>query len=136
MSIKKSSTSTTKVKKSKKIKEIIESGIISVHATFNNTIISLNRMNGAVLKQASAGTVGYKGSKKSTPYAAKMAMKQILKFVETYKMQKVSVHIKGIGPGRNAILRSLEVSDLQIVELTDKTPIPHNGCRPPKKPRG
>ncbi len=132
----KQTTKSVKTKKPKKIKEVIETGIISIHATFNNTIISLNRMNGAVLKQSSAGRVGYKGSKKSTPYAAKMAMKQILKFVEIYKMQKVAVHIKGIGPGRNAILRSLEVSDLQIIELTDKTPIPHNGCRPPKKPRG
>ncbi len=119
-----------------KIKEVIESGIISINASFNNTIVSLIRNNGNVLKQVSAGTVGYKGTKKSTPYAAKMVMKQILKLAELYKMQKIAVHVKGIGPGRNAVLRSLEVADLQIIELVDKTPIPHNGCRPPKKPRG
>lgn len=124
------------VPKRLKIKEVIESGIISINASFNNTIVSLIRSNGDVLKQVSAGTVGYKGTKKSTPYAAKMVMKQILKLAELYKMQRIAVHVKGIGPGRNAVLRSLEVANLQIVELIDKTPIPHNGCRPPKKPRG
>ena len=120
----------------KKIKERIDSGIINIHASFNNTIISLTRTSGAVLKQASAGMVGYKGSKKSTPYAAKLAMKEILKVIDQYKMQNLAVHIKGIGPGRNATLRSLEVAEFRITELIDKTPIPHNGCRPPKKPRG
>lgn len=121
--------------KRKKIKEVVSSGIVHIYATFNNTIITLSKMNGEVIAQSSAGTIGYKGAKKSTPYAAKLAMLNILETAKLFLVKEAEVKVKGIGSGRNSALKALETSNIKILAIYDVTPLPHNGCRPPKKPR-
>lgn len=119
----------------KKILKNIPYGQAHVFATFNNTIISMTDQSGNVIAWASAGTSGFKGSRKSTPYAARMAAQTVSESVQEHGMKEVDVFVKGPGPGREAAIRSIQTSGLKVRSITDVTPIPHNGVRPPKKRR-
>ncbi len=110
-------------------------GVVHVHSTFNNTIVSITDVDGAVISWASAGKVGFKGSRKSTPFAAQVAADNAAKDAMSLGMRKVEVWVKGPGPGREAAIRSLQAAGMEIVAIRDVTPIPHNGCRPPKRRR-
>lgn len=110
-------------------------GQAHVHATFNNTIVTMTDLRGNVVTWASTGTAGFKGSRKSTPYAARMAAQQAGKQAMDHGMREVDVFVKGPGPGREAAIRALQGAGLRVRSITDVTPIPHNGCRPPKKRR-
>ncbi len=120
----------------KKVKKNIPEGQAHIHATFNNTIITITDKDGNAVSWASSGALGFKGSKKSTPFAAGMASEQAGKAAYDYGMRKVSVFVKGLGPGRETAIRSLQTAGLEVTSINDVTPIPHNGCRPPKRPRG
>ena len=124
-----------KAKSPKKIKIKVPSALLHVKATFNNTIVTLTKVNGDVIGQSSAGTIGYKGTKKSTPYAAQLATEAVLKKAVDYHVQELAIKLTGIGAGRNSVLRVIENSGLKVLSIADVTPLPHNGCRPPKKPR-
>jgi small subunit ribosomal protein S11 len=120
------------VKKKKKIS--VEEGMAYIHATFNNTIITLTNLNGGVLCWSSAGQVGFKGTKKGTPFAAQKAAEEITrKAKEGFQLEKVRVVVKGPGSGRETAIRALQAGGLRVVSIKEATPIPHNGCRPPKK---
>ena len=110
-------------------------GQAHVFATFNNTIISMSDQSGNVVSWASAGTSGFKGSRKSTPYAARVAAQSASDAAQEHGMQEVDVFVKGPGPGREAAIRAIQASGLKVRSITDLTPIPHNGVRPPKKRR-
>jgi small subunit ribosomal protein S11 len=110
-------------------------GQAHIHATFNNTIITLTDPQGNTLAWSSSGTSGFRGSRKSTPYAAQQAARQAAARARDFGMREVDVYIKGPGPGREAAIRSLTSEGLRVTSITDVTPIPHNGCRPPKKRR-
>jgi small subunit ribosomal protein S11 len=110
-------------------------GQAHVFATFNNTIVTLTDQSGNVLTWASAGTSGFKGSRKSTPYAARLAAQTASENAQGHGMQEVDVFVKGPGPGREAAVRAIQASGLKVRSITDVTPIPHNGVRPPKKRR-
>ena len=125
-----------KVVRKRRVKKNIPSGVAHIHSTFNNTIITIKDPNGNVVSWSAAGAVGFKGSKKSTPFAAQMASEAAAKAAMENGMIKVEVVVKGPGPGREAAIRSLQVAGLEINMISDVTPIPHNGCRPPKRPRG
>lgn len=125
-----------KVVRKRRVKKNIPSGVAHIHSTFNNTIITITDPNGNVVSWSAAGAVGFKGSKKSTPFAAQMASEAAAKAAMENGMVKVEVVVKGPGPGREAAIRSLQVAGLQITSIQDVTPVPHNGCRPPKRPRG
>ena len=120
----------------KKVKRSFTKGVAHIHSTFNNTIITITDVQGNALAWSSAGALGFKGSKKSTPFAASQASEACAKVALDSGMVKVDVSVKGPGPGREAAIRSLQVAGLEITSIKDVTPIPHNGCRPPKKPRG
>lgn len=119
----------------RKDRKVGVTGVVHVHATFNNTIISVANTNGAVVAWASAGKVGFKGSRKSTPFAAQLAAENAAKEAMALGMRKVEVWVKGPGPGREASIRSLAAAGLEVTAIRDVTPIPHNGCRPPKRRR-
>src|SRR5215468_8131472 len=119
----------------KKTRKNIPYGQAHIHATFNNTIVSMTDQQGNVVSWASAGTAGFKGSRKSTPYAARVAATQATDSAKEQGMQEVDVFVKGPGPGREAAIRSIQSSGLRVRSITDVTPIPHNGVRPPKKRR-
>ncbi|MBI3755798.1 MAG: 30S ribosomal protein S11 [Deltaproteobacteria bacterium] len=121
--------------KVKKEKRVASKGIASIQSTFNNTIVSITDMNGNVLAWSSAGSHGFKGSRKGTPFAAQVAAETATKKAMEYGVRNVDVYIKGPGAGREAALRSLQATGLSISLLKDVTPIPHNGCRPPKRRR-
>ncbi|MDD5765463.1 MAG: 30S ribosomal protein S11 [Candidatus Marinimicrobia bacterium] len=121
-------------KKKKKIKVDAE-GIATVKATFNNTIISLTDNFGNVISWASAGAAGFKGSRKNTPFAAQLASTKAAKEAMELGLSRVEVRVKGPGAGREAAIRALNLAGLQIMSIKDVTPIPHNGCRPPKRRR-
>ena len=125
----------TKIRK-RKVKKNIPNGVAHIHSTFNNTIVTICDPQGNAIAWSTAGALGFKGSKKSTPFAASQASEACAKAALDNGMQKVEVSVKGPGPGREAAIRSLQVAGLEIVSIKDCTPIPHNGCRPPKKPRG
>lgn len=125
-----------KVRVKRKIKKNIPNGIAHIHSTFNNTIVTITDVDGNAITWSSAGSLGFKGSKKSTPFAAQMASEACAKSALDSGMLKVEVTVKGPGPGREAAIRSLQIAGLEITSIKDVTPIPHNGCRPPKKPRG
>jgi len=110
-------------------------GQAHIHATFNNTIVTMTDLEGNVINWASAGTVGFKGSRKSTPYAARLAAEQAAKVAMDNGMREVDIYVKGPGPGREAAIRAIQAAGLKVLSITDVTPIPHNGCRPPKKRR-
>ena len=120
----------------RKVKKNIPEGVVHIGATFNNTIITITDKEGNTISWASAGALGFKGSKKSTPFAAGMAAEQAGKAAYDMGMRKVEVFVKGLGPGRETAIRSLQTAGLEVTGITDVTPIPHNGCRPPKRPRG
>ena len=120
----------------RKVKKNVPEGIAHIHATFNNTIITLSDKEGNAVAWASAGAIGFKGSKKSTPFAAGLASEAAGKKAFDAGMRKVDVYVKGLGPGRETAIRSLQTAGLEITSISDVTPIPHNGCRPPKRPRG
>ncbi|RLE12516.1 30S ribosomal protein S11 [Candidatus Aerophobetes bacterium] len=118
----------------KKKKEKVDEGMAHVHSTFNNTIITITNLNGEVLCWSSAGVVGFKGTKKGTPFAAqKVAEDAAKKARENYGLQRVIVVVKGPGSGRETAIRTLQAAGLKVVAIREATPIPHNGCRPPKK---
>ncbi|MCQ2741709.1 MAG: 30S ribosomal protein S11 [Bacilli bacterium] len=120
----------------KKIKRSYTKGVAHVHSTFNNTIVTITDVQGNVIAWSSAGALGYKGAKKSTPFAAQLAGEAAAKSAYDQGLRQVDVDIKGPGPGRESAVRALAASGLQVLSITDTTPIPHNGCRPPKRPRG
>ena len=120
----------------RKVKKNVPEGVAHIHATFNNTIVTLSDKDGNAIAWASAGALGFKGSKKSTPFAAGLASEAAGKKAYDAGMRKVEVVVKGVGPGRETAIRSLQTAGLEITSISDVTPIPHNGCRPPKRPRG
>jgi small subunit ribosomal protein S11 len=124
-----------KTVKKKKEKKNIPNGIAHIQSTFNNTIITITDPNGNVVAWASAGTQGFKGSRKSTPFAAQLAAEEAAKRAIENGMRSVDVFVKGPGAGREAALRALQATGFQVKLIRDVTPIPHNGCRPPKKRR-
>ncbi len=113
----------------------IERGVAHIKSTFNNTFISITDVNGNAISWSSAGNVGYKGSRKSTPYAAQLAAESAAKVAMDHGMRQVEVFVKGPGAGREAAIRSLQAAGLEVNAIKDVTPIPHNGCRPPKRRR-
>ncbi len=129
-----SSASKNTTKKKKKIRAV-GNGRAYIQASFNNTIVTFTDQNGDVLAWASSGMVGFKGPKKATPYAATQVVKRAVELVLPYELKEVNVFVKGIGGGRESAIRSLNSNGLQVLSVKDTTPIPHNGCRPPKKRR-
>jgi len=120
----------------KKIKRSYTKGVAHIHATFNNTIVTITDVQGNVIAWSSAGALGYKGAKKSTPFAAQLAAEAAAKTAYDQGLRTVDVEVKGPGAGRESAVRALTVVGLQVTSIEDTTPIPHNGCRPPKRPRG
>ena len=120
----------------RKVKKNIPEGIAHIQPTFNNTIITISDNDGNAVAWSSSGALGFKGSKKSTPYAAGLAAEAAGRAAYDAGMRKVEVNVKGLGPGRETAIRSLQTAGLEITAINDVTPIPHNGCRPPKRPRG
>ena len=120
----------------RKVKKNVPHGEVHIHTTFNNTVITVTDTEGNAVSWASAGTMGIKGSKKSTPFAAGMAAEKAGKAAADAGMKTVDVFVKGLGAGRESAIRSLATAGLEVKSITDVTPIPHNGCRPPKKRRG
>ncbi len=118
----------------KNIKRQVSSGKAYIKATYNNTIVTFTDLNGDSLGQSSAGQVGFRGPKKSTPYAAGVIIQKAVEKIKPYGLKEVSVFVKGIGGGREAAIRALNANGIQVLSIKDITPIPHNGCRP-KKPR-
>lgn len=124
-----------KVTRRRKVKKVVEKGQAHINSTFNNTMVSLTDLNGNVLSWSSAGQLGFKGSRKSTPFAAQQAAEEAAKKAMDYGLKTVEVYVKGPGSGREAAIRSLQASGLEVNLIKDVTPIPHNGCRPPKRRR-
>ena len=120
----------------RKVKKNIPEGQAHIHSTFNNTIVTITDKEGNVVSWASSGTSGFKGSKKKTPFAAGMSAEAAGKAAYDSGMRKVEVFVRGLGSGRETAIRSLQTAGLEITAITDVTPVPHNGCRPPKRPRG
>jgi small subunit ribosomal protein S11 len=119
----------------RRTKRSVPRGQAHVHATFNNTIVTITDPQGNVVNWASGGTVGFRGSRKSTPFAARQAAQRAARVAMDNGMAEVDVYVKGPGPGREAAIRALQAAGLRVQSITDVTPIPHNGCRPPKKRR-
>ncbi len=113
----------------------IESGAVHIQASFNNTIVTITDTQGNVISWSSAGALGFRGSKKSTPFAAQMAAETAANAAKEHGLKRVNVYVKGPGSGREAAIRALQTADLQVLTIKDVTPIPHNGCRPPKRRR-
>ena len=123
-----------KSREKKKKREKVDEGMAHIHSTFNNTIITITKLNGEVLCWSSAGVVGFKGTKKGTPFAAQKVAEDVArKAQENFGLQRVIVVVKGPGAGRETAIRTLQASGLKVVAIREATPIPHNGCRPPKK---
>ncbi len=120
----------------KKVKRNFTRGVAHIHSSFNNTIVTITDTNGNVIAWSSAGALGYRGAKKATPFAAQLASEAAAKSAFDQGLRQVDVDVKGPGPGRESAVRALGVSGLQVLSITDTTPVPHNGCRPPKRPRG
>ena len=119
----------------RKVKKNIPQGRAYIHSTFNNTITTITDKDGNVISWASAGTIGYKGSKKKTPFAAGQAAEAAAGAATASGVKKVEVFVKGLGSGRENAIRALQTAGLEITAINDETPVPHNGCRPPKRPR-
>ena len=119
----------------RKTKRTLSSGQVHIYATFNNTIVTVTDKQGNTVCWGSAGTSGFKGSRKSTPFAARLAAEEAMKKAQAMGIQEVEVFIKGPGPGREAAIRAVQSLGMKVTSITDKTPVPHNGCRPPKKRR-
>ncbi len=123
------------VKTKKKVKRVVTDAIAHVQASFNNTIVTITDRQGNALSWATAGGAGFRGSRKSTPFAAQVAAERAGRAALDYGVKTVEVRIKGPGPGRESAVRSLNALGYKVLNITDVTPIPHNGCRPPKKRR-
>ncbi|MDE5539610.1 MAG: 30S ribosomal protein S11 [Bacilli bacterium] len=122
-------------RRKRKVKKNIPEAVAHIHSTYNNTIVTITEKDGNVIAWASSGTIGYKGSKKKTPFAAGIAADSAAKAAMEQGVKKVDVVVKGLGSGRETAIRSLQAAGLEILSITDETPVPHNGCRPPKRPR-
>jgi small subunit ribosomal protein S11 len=120
---------------SKKVRKNVADGICHVHASFNNTIITITDRQGNTLSWATSGGSGFRGSRKSTPFAAQVAAEKAGVAAQEYGLRTVEVHVRGPGPGRESAVRALNACGLKVTSIADVTPIPHNGCRPPKKRR-
>ena len=125
----------TQTKQKKKVRKNIQTGVAHIAATFNNTIVSITDVSGNVVSWSSAGVRGFKGSRKSTPFAAQLAAEDAAKKAMDHGMRSISVYVKGPGSGRESALRALQAAGFKISLIRDVTPIPHNGCRPPKRRR-
>ena len=119
----------------KKIKRTLSSGQVHIIATFNNTIVTVTDTQGNTVAWGSAGSAGFKGSRKSTPFAARLAAEQAIKAAMAMGLQEVELFVKGPGPGRESAIRAVQSLGLKVTSISDVTPVPHNGCRPPKKRR-
>ncbi len=129
-------TATTGRRKSaRKVKRVLSSGQVHILATFNNTIVTVTDTQGNAVTSASAGQSGFKGSRKSTPFAARVAAEQAMKNAQQFGLQEVQIFVKGPGPGRENAIRAVQAAGVRVTSITDVTPVPHNGCRPPKKRR-
>ena len=120
----------------RKIKRSFTKGVAHIHSTFNNTIITISDEQGNVISWSSAGALGFKGAKKSTPFAAQLAGEAAAKVAYDQGLRTLDVDVKGPGPGREGAVRALANAGMTVTSITDSTPVPHNGCRPPKRPRG
>ncbi|WP_343188148.1 30S ribosomal protein S11 [Buchnera aphidicola (Ceratoglyphina bambusae)] len=123
------------IKKKNVKKKYITDGIVHIHASFNNTIVTITDKKGNTLGWATSGGSGFRGSRKSTPFAAQVAAEKCAEVVKSYNIKNLEVMVKGPGPGRESAIRALNSIGFKITNITDVTPIPHNGCRPPKKRR-
>lgn len=123
------------VRNKRKVSKNIEAGVAHIRSTFNNTIVTISDTTGAVLSWASAGGMGFRGSRKSTPFAAQMAAETAAKAAMEHGLKRIEVFAKGPGAGREAAIRALQAAGLEVESIKDVTPIPHNGCRPPKRRR-
>ncbi|MEJ2590023.1 MAG: 30S ribosomal protein S11 [Candidatus Thiodiazotropha sp.] len=119
----------------KKVKKSVTDGVAHIHASFNNTIITISDRQGNALAWATSGGSGFRGSRKSTPFAAQVAADRVGQMVKEYGVKNLDVNVKGPGPGRESAVRALNNAGFKITSISDVTPIPHNGCRPPKKRR-
>ena len=128
-------TTTKKVIRKRREKKNVEKGAVHIRSTYINTIVTITDTNGNAVSWASAGEMGFRGSKKSTPFAAQTASETAGKLAADQGMKTVEVYVKGPGPGRESAIRALETAGLQVTMIKDVTPIPHNGCRPPKRRR-
>ncbi len=124
-----------KIRTKKKVKKNVANGVVHIQSTFNNTIVTITDTVGNVVAWSSAGVQGFKGSRKSTPFAAQLAAQDAAKKAMEHGMRSVEVYVKGPGPGRESALRALQATGFSVVMIKDVTPIPHNGCRPPKRRR-
>ena len=122
-------------RRKRKVKKNIPEAVAHIHSTYNNTIVTITDKDGNVISWASAGTIGYKGSKKKTPLAAGTSAEAAGRAAIECGVKKVEVHVKGLGAGRENAIRQLQAVGLEVTSIVDETPIPHNGCRPPKRPR-
>ena len=119
----------------RKTKRSISAGQVHITATFNNTIVTITDKQGNTVVWGSSGSAGFKGSRKSTPFAARLAAEKAIKAAQALGLQEVEIFVKGPGPGRESAIRAVQAAGLKVTAITDKTPVPHNGCRPPKKRR-
>jgi small subunit ribosomal protein S11 len=119
----------------KKTKKSLSAGQVHISATFNNTIVTITDKQGNTVVWGSAGSAGFRGSRKSTPFAARLAAEKAIKAAQSIGIQEVEIFVKGPGPGRESAIRAVQAAGLKVTAITDKTPVPHNGCRPPKKRR-
>ena len=125
----------TPVRTRKRVKKQVADGMAHIHASFNNTIVTITDRQGNALSWATAGGSGFRGSRKSTPFAAQVAAERAGKVAQEFGLKNIEVFVKGPGPGRESAIRALNAAGFKITNITDVTPIPHNGCRPPKKRR-
>ena len=128
-------TALKKVSRKRREKKLVERGVAHIHSSFNNTIVTISDVQGNALSWASAGGMGFRGNKKSTPFAAQMAAETAAKASQEFGLKSVDVFVKGPGSGREAAIRALQTAGLEVTMIKDVTPIPHNGCRPPKRRR-
>jgi small subunit ribosomal protein S11 len=128
-------TEKTAAPRRKKVKRVVSEGVVHIHSTFNNTVVTITDQVGNVIAWATAGSVGFKGSRKGTPFAAQLAAEAAARKAADCGLRTVQVHVKGPGAGRESALRSLQNAGFSITVIKDATPIPHNGCRPPKRRR-
>jgi small subunit ribosomal protein S11 len=124
-----------KIRTKKRVKKNISNGVVHIQSTFNNTIVTITDSGGNVVSWSSAGVQGFKGSRKSTPFSAQLAAEDAARKAMEHGMRTVEVYVKGPGPGRESALRALQATGFNVVMIKDVTPIPHNGCRPPKRRR-
>jgi len=127
--------STRRTTTARKVKRTLSSGQVHIYASFNNTIITITDPQGNAVCWGSAGSAGFKGSRKSTPFAARLAAEQAIKAAQAIGIQEVELFVKGPGPGRESAIRAVQALGMRVRSISDITPVPHNGCRPPKKRR-